>query len=539
MAFAISRARVSAVAAIVAATVSLTATPLGAQAQAQPPQVPAPAAQPPVQPTQPAPAAAQPVAPAPGEYPKVKLTAGRSTVLSTDFNIVRIAVTNPAVADATVVQPREVLVDGKAPGTISLIVWGETRRVQYDLIVEQPVSTLQQNLQALFPGEDIRVSGNEASTILSGQVSSTNVMLRAGEIAEAASAGKGNVINLLQVPGGNESQQVLLQVRFAEVNRRALRELGISLFTSGNGFHDTWGSLTTQQFAAPTFSNLQSTKVNGNVVSQSGDLTFSDFLNIFFLNAKYDIGAVIRALQQTGQFQSLAEPNLIAYNGQEASFLAGGEFPVPVVQGATGTVTVQFKEFGIRLNFKPTIAGDVIRLKVAPEVSALDFANGVSLGGFRIPALTTRRAATDVELRDGQSFAIAGLLDNISQDDKAEVPILSKLPIIGVFFKSKAERAEQTELMVLITPRLVRPLDPDEVPPLPTRFKPFLGEPGKDKGKQDQKQDQKKDNGKGNGNGSTNGSGNGTDVSEQLQGTGPVDAPSPALTSKGKKKQGS
>jgi pilus assembly protein CpaC len=148
---------------------------------------------------------------------------------------------------------------------------------------------------------------------------------------------------------------------------------------------------------------------------------------------------------------------------------------VPVVQGATGTVSIIFKEFGIRLSFKPTIAGDAIRLKVKPEVSALDFANGVSLGGFRIPALTTRRAETDVELRDGQSFAIAGLLDNISQEDRSAIPILSKLPIIGTLFKTKSERAEQTELMVLITPRLVRPLDPDEVPPLPTRFKPFLG----------------------------------------------------------------
>ena len=538
------RFRVSAVAAILAATVSVAGTPLRAQApdssvraQAQPPQPPAQPAQPPQGAVPPPAAAPQPLALQPGaasgsEYPKVTLTAGRSTVLSTDFNITRIAVTNPVVADATVVQPREVLVDGKAPGTISLIVWGESKRVQYDLIVQQPVSTLQQNLQALFPGEDIHVSGNEESTILSGQVSSTNVMLRAAEIAQASSA-KGNVINLLQVPGGNESQQVLLQVRFAEVNRRALRELGISLFTSGNGFHDTWGRLTTQQFSSPAFSNLSSTKVNGDVIAQSGDLTFSDFLNIFFLNAKYDIGAVIRALQQTGQFQSLAEPNLIAYNGQEASFLAGGEFPVPVVQGATGTVTIQFKEFGIRLNFKPTIAGDVIRLKVAPEVSALDFANGVSLGGFRIPALTTRRAATDVELRDGQSFAIAGLLDNISQDDKAEVPILSKLPIIGVFFKSKAERAEQTELMVLITPRLVRPLDPDEVPPLPTRFKPFLGEPGKDK-----KNDKDKGNGNGNGKDKGNGSNNGSDVSDQLQGTGPVDAPVPAAAPKPKKKPG-
>ena len=417
-------------------------------------QVPAPAAQP--SPAQP-PAVQPPQAPA---MPRVLLTAGRSTVLNTDFDISRIAVTNPAIADATVVQPQEILIDGKTPGTISLIVWGPARRVQYDIVVEPPVSTLQQQLQALFPGEDIQVNVTADAVVLSGRVSSTNVMLRAGEIAKA-SATKANLINLLQVPGGSESQQVLLQVRFAEVNRRRLTEAGLALVAHRNNFS---ARSTTQQFAAP---DIDDSKPEAPIV-------FSDFLNLFFFDKEHGVGGVLKALQQTGGFQSLAEPNLIAYNGQEASFLAGGEFPVPVVQGATGTVTVQFKEFGIRLTFTPTIAGDVIRLKVAPEVSALDFANGVTLGGFRIPALTTRRAATDVELRDGQSFAIAGLLDNVSQDDKAAIPILSKLPIIGPLFKSKAERAEQTELMVLITPRLVKPLDPDEVPPLPTQFKPFL-----------------------------------------------------------------
>ena len=429
-----------------------------------------------------APAAPQP-APAPSQpaMPRIIVTAGRSTVLTTDFNVSRIALTNPAVADATVVAPREVLIDGKAPGTISLIVWGGDSRTQYDLVVEQPVAALQQQLQALFPGERIEVTTNEDATVLSGTVSSTSVMLRAAEIAKAAGT-KRSVINMLQVPGGNESQQVLLQVRFAEVNRRALRELGVSLFTSGTGLWHTWGRTSTQQFPAPTFDNLKSTKVGDDLVEQSGEINFSDFLNLFFLNAKYDFGAVVRALQNSGNFQSLAEPNLIAYNGQEASFLAGGEFPVPVVQGATGTVTVQFKEFGVRLTFTPTIAGDTIRLKVMPEVSTLDFANGVTLSGFRIPALTTRRAQTDVELRDGQSFAIAGLLDNMSQNDTAAIPFLSKIPVIGYLFKSSAERSAQTELMVLITPRLVRPLNPDEVPPLPTKFKGFVPEGGVGKG---------------------------------------------------------
>ncbi len=405
---------------------------------------------------------------------RIGLTAGRSTVLTVDFDVTRIAVTNPTVADATVVQPREILIDGKAPGTISLIVWGSDRRSQYDLVVEAPIPSLEQQLHTLFPGEDIRVSVNDQAIILSGSVSNNATMLKAAEVAQATSE-KLRVINMLQLPGGSESQQVMLQVRFAEVNRRALQEAGVSFFTSGIGFHNTWGRTSTQQFSAPGFENLRSTKDgNGDLTAVSGDLTFSDFLNLFFLSSKYDIGAVIRALRTTGQFQSLAEPNLIAYNGQEASFLAGGEFPVPVVQGNTGTVTIVFREFGIRLNFVPTIAGDTIRLKVRPEVSALDFANGITLSGFRVPALTTRRAETDVELRDGQSFAIAGLLDNISQADTAAIPILSKLPVIGSLFKSTAKRGERTELMVLITPRLVRPLDPDEVPPLPTRPDQFL-----------------------------------------------------------------
>jgi pilus assembly protein CpaC len=401
-------------------------------------------------------------------FAKVRVTAGRSTIVPTDFDVTRIAVTNPAVADAVVVEPREIMVDGKTAGTISLIVWGSSTRKQYDVIVEQPVAPIEQQLRSLFPGEDVTVSTSEGATILSGRVSSTNVMLRMGEIA-AASIPKAQLVNLLKVPGGSDSQQVMLQVRFAEVNRKALTEAGLGLFLTHERF---LARSTTQQFNAPTFE------------SDAGQdkVVFSDFLNLFLWDKELGVGGVLRALQQSGGFQSLAEPNLIAYNNQEASFLAGGEFPVPIVSGAAGSVSVSWKEFGVRLNFTPTIAGDVIRLKVTPEVSTLDFANGITLEGFRIPALTTRRAQTVVELRDGQSFAIAGLLDNQTQNDKAAIPILSKLPIIGPLFKSKADRAEQTELMVLITPRLVRALDPDEVPSLPTNPDIFLKKPGAPKG---------------------------------------------------------
>jgi pilus assembly protein CpaC len=433
-----------------------------AQAVPPPPTPPAAAAQPQTPPARPG---------LPVE--RVPLTAGRSTVINTDFDIIRFSVTNPAVADATAVGSHEILIDGKAPGTVSLIVWSSTDRKQYDLVVEPAVTTLQQQLRLLFPGEDISVSATEEAIILSGSVSSNSVSLRSAEIAQASSS-KMKVINMLQLPGGQESQQVMLQVRFAEVNRRAMTDLGVSLFTGPNGSKDWVGRSTTQQFAAP---NFDTDSANGGL---SNKLTFSDFLNLFLFNTKYNVGAVITALKSTGFFQSLAEPNLIAYNNEEASFLAGGEIPVPVVQGGgnSNAVTVTYKEFGIRLTFKPTIAGDVIRLMVKPEVSTLDFANGVTLEGFRIPALSTRRAETHVELRDGQSFAIAGLLDNLTQDNGAAIPVLSRLPIIGNLFKSKSEHAERTELMVLITPRLVRALDPDEVPPLPTLPKRFLGSPG-------------------------------------------------------------
>jgi pilus assembly protein CpaC len=402
----------------------------------------------------------------------VLLTAGRSLVMTSPFEITRIAVTNPAVADATVVAPTEILIDGKAAGTVSLIVWGQGQRAQYDIVVDRGVSSLQQQLNLIFPGEDLQASQTDDAVILTGHASTNAVMLKAGEIAEAI-APKAKVLNLLQLPGGMDSQQVLLQVRVAEVNRRAVSELGASLFTGGTGVKQLVARGTTEQFAAPEFSGLSRTDDNG-VITSSGTLTFNDFLNLFMFSNKYNFGTVIHALQTSGNLQSLAEPNLIAYNNQEASFLAGGELPIPVVSGNTGNVSVTYKEFGIRLTFRPTIAGDVIRLKVEPEVSSLDFANGITISGFRIPALIVRRASTDVELRDGQSFAIAGLMNNSSQDTRESVPLLSKVPILGAFFKSKATTKEQTELMVLVTPRLVRALNPDEVPPLPTMDNKFL-----------------------------------------------------------------
>jgi pilus assembly protein CpaC len=393
---------------------------------------------------------------------RLVLVAGRSLVLDTVFNLEQVQVTDAEVADYVVVGPREIIINGKKPGTISLFLWGEGRRVEYELVVDPAITTLQQSLQTLFPGEDIQVSVTQGALILSGRVSSNTVMLRAAEIA-AASAPDQKLINMLQLPGGAGSQQVMLQVRFAEVNSRAVKELGASLFATRAGFVARG---TTQQFPAPDFQDT--------VGDAAAGLVFADYLNLFFFQRDQGIGGVVKALEQNGSFESLAEPNLIAYNGQEASFLAGGEFPVVAVTG-TGGVNVTFKEYGVRLKFRPTIAGDTIRLHVRPEVSALDFSNGITLAGFRIPALTTRYAETEVELRDGQSFAIAGLLDNMGQEDHAAIPGLSRIPIIGAIFRSRARREDRTELMVLITPRLVRPLDPDEVPALPSIARPGRG----------------------------------------------------------------
>ncbi len=397
------------------------------------------------------------------DMPRVNLTVGRSTIVTTDFDITRVSITNPAVADVTPVEPRELLIDGKGVGTVSLIIWGATTRIQYDVVVDPGVSGLQRQILILFPGEDITASETPDAVILTGHASSNEIMLRVGELA-AAMLPKAKLINLLQLPGGNGSQQVLLQVRIAEVNRKAVSELGVTIFSGAQGSHGVVGRSTTQQFGSTSQSGI----------GAGATTVLSDLLNIFLFSSQLDIGVVIRALESKGNLQSLAEPNLIAYNGQTASFLAGGELPVPMVQGNSGQVTIEYKEFGVRLEFKPTIAGDMIRLKVKPEVSTLDFANGVSVAGFRVPALITRKAETDVELRDGQSFAIAGLLNNSAQDTNDSVPWLSAIPIVGYLFKSKATNQERTELMVMVTPHLVRALNPDEVPPLPTIPNKFL-----------------------------------------------------------------
>ena len=250
-------------------------------------------------------------------------------------------------------------------------------------------------------------------------------------------------------------------MRFAEVSRSALTEFGISYFTSPTGINNTVGRVTTQQFGSAQFADLAWSKASSSfgsdVTSAQGKLSFADFLNVFLLNQKWDLGVLIKAMQKEGIFQSLAEPNLVAESGKEASFLAGGEFPVPIVQGSGANmgISVQFKEFGIRLNFTPTVNGDRVHLKVKPEVSTLDYGNAVTLNGFRIPALSTRRAETELELRSGQTFAVAGLMNNQMASSMQKIPGIGDIPIIGHLFRSKAAQKDQTELVVMITPEIL------------------------------------------------------------------------------------
>jgi len=414
----------------------------------------------------------------------VDLLVGRSTVLNIGSPIARVSLTVPDVADAMVTAPGQLLIHGKQPGTISLFVWDRAGAITtYEVTVRRDLTALGGQLKQLFPGEQITAVGSGKDVVLSGTVSGQYVIDKAANVAAGYVEKKENVVNLLRQQEGVASNQVMLRVRFAEVSRSAVMELGASLFTGPTGYKDVIARTTTQQFTAPNYTELSRTAdLDNNLTAAEGKYSLSDFLNIFVFSNKLNIGTVVRALQEKGLFQSLAEPNLIATNGKEASFLAGGEYPYPVVQGGgnSNAVTIMFKEFGVRLSFTPTVlGGDLINLKVKPEVSSLDFANAVTVSGFRVPSLMTRRTETEVELRDGQTFAIAGLLNNTVQDSMRKIPGIGDIPILGWLFKSRAMQKSQTELVVMITPTIVRRGQTGVSEGLPSLVEPYLGAPVK------------------------------------------------------------
>lgn len=392
----------------------------------------------------------------------INLALGNSHVVSHPVIIRRVSIADPAVADAVPVSSQEIVVNGKASGTTTLLLWDNSGgRRMYQVHVAPDVQTLQEDLRNLFPDDSLEVIASGGSVILSGRVSHQLTAERAVAITAGflgVPAEDASIVNHIRIP---DPGQVLLQVRFAEVSRTAIEKAGINLLRIGDDYSGGW---STGRPTSPSGNLPVSGDIGGEVTQ-----TFSDALNIFLIDHENGIGAFIQALKSNGLFRSLAEPNLLAVHGEEASFLAGGEFPYPVIQGGAnvGAVTIQFREYGIKLNFTPTIqSSGNVRLHVAPEVSTLDFANGLTLQGFNIPQILSRKAETEIELRDGQTFAIAGLIDNSTIEDIDKIPVLGDIPILGSLFRSKELRQNKSELLVLVTPRLVQPLD--QSPPVPT-----------------------------------------------------------------------
>jgi pilus assembly protein CpaC len=406
----------------------------------------------------------------------LRVMVGKSLLINTTERLRRVSVTDDAVADALVVTPTQILVHGRAAGEVSLLIWDELERSRsFDLRVDVDVSAAADEERRVFPEEQINVSPSRSAIVLSGHVSTEDVSKRAGMIAEAYSK---NVVNVLTF-GPVGAQEVLLEVKFAEVDRSAITQLGINIFMPGLG--NTIALSQTGQFGGLTVHNTAATTTTtGNTTTTTTTatppvVTVADFLNLFVTRTDVNIGAVIKALQQKNLLQILAEPNLIAVNGKEASFLAGGEFPFPIVQPGQGftAVTISFKEFGVQLKFTPVIMPNGnIHLKVAPSVSALDFANALTISGFTVPALSTRKAETEFELRDGQSFVIAGLIDNRVTDLYNKVPGLGDIPILGNFFRSKSAQRSNSELMVLCTAHRISASA--QAPPLPVTPKPYM-----------------------------------------------------------------
>jgi pilus assembly protein CpaC len=394
----------------------------------------------------------------------LRVFSGRSLVIRSPEPLKRVSVTDEQIAYAVIVAPDQVVIHGLKPGSVTLLLWTDKEEMRsFGLEVLLDLRPLRDTMRKMFPTENIEISQSGSSLLLNGTVSSQEIVDRALAIAKTEAASAVNLMTVAVVP----NKVVLLQVRFAEVDRNALQQLGLNIISTGA--LNTIGATTTGQFSPPAS--------QGGVGGGQGSFQLSDLLNIFVFRPDLNLALTIKALEQRNFLQILAEPNLLAVGGKEASFLAGGEFPVPIVQGGTGiqTVTVQFKEFGVRLKFIADPQPDgLIRLKVGPEVSSLDYANAVTLSGFTIPALTTRKAETEVELRDGQSFAIAGLIDKRLTQISSKIPWLGDVPFLGKLFQSREFKQSNSELLVMVTPHLVKPLEPGEVQPGLSFPQPFI-----------------------------------------------------------------
>ncbi|HEX8748774.1 MAG TPA: pilus assembly protein N-terminal domain-containing protein [Pyrinomonadaceae bacterium] len=385
------------------------------------------------------------------ETVSVNVLVGQSRVINFDHDIGRFSVSNPEIAEAVLVAPNQVLVNGKASGQVNFIAWetGGERFLVFDVFVRANLSLIDSQIRALFPKDNINLSQANGSVVISGSVKEPKTAEQVQAVIEAAGF---KTVNMLSSPV-KSAVQVQLSVRVAEVSRNRMKDLGTSFAYQGSPGVGGYGNSGSGPSSI------------GDVVGGTMSGTLSSALNVFVMGG--NVLAMLRALQTQGALRALAEPNIIAMDGQTASFLAGGEFPVPIVQGSgdRSSVTVVFKEYGVRLNFKPTIIDeDHIRLELEPEVSTIDFSNGVKFDGFIIPALRTRRAKTGIELRDGQSFALAGLMDNNETRTLSRVPVLGDIPILGSLFRSKSFQKNETELMFIVTAQIVKPVNRDDLP---------------------------------------------------------------------------
>jgi pilus assembly protein CpaC len=413
----------------------------------------APAQQPPV--------AGQQTTPADNfaENQVLHILVGHSVVIHTDSRLRRVLVGNPAVVTTATTAPNELVVTVVASGSSSVVLWQEDNRSRIlEVFGDVDVSLLREAVAHGFPNEQIEVEAEENRIVLTGTASAVPIAEQIGKMAIPFSK---EIVNSIRIASPGRQRQILLKVRFAQVDRAKLSAFGVNLFsTPGAKF---FGSGSTQQFSPPQLVNS-----GGGGGVQTSTIGLSDLLNLFIFRPDIDLGATIRALQQRNVLQILAEPNLLAADGEPARFLAGGELPYPVVSGVAGanTVSVQFKPFGVKLEFTGIIQDDnTIRLKVFPEVSSLDFGNAVTVNGFVLPAIATRHAETIVQLRDGQSFGIAGLLDQRTTALYSKVPGLGDIPILGQLFRSRNINRTNSELVVIVTPVIVDPASAQTAPP--------------------------------------------------------------------------
>jgi pilus assembly protein CpaC len=397
---------------------------------------------------------------------ELHLTVGKSVVIDYPADIRTISTSNPEILDASPVTTREILLHGKGLGTVTLVVWSKSgQRTFYNCTVDLNLDPLRRMLKETFPMDDITVRSSRDTLSLNGSVRTKEEADRM--VAVAGSFAK-VVVNNLGVNVGLAEKQILLRVKFAELDRVREVQYGVNLLGAPGG--NLIGATTGQFTSSTTTGSLQVPATSGGSTAIS---TITQALSLFAFDPKLNLGAFLKALESQSILQTLAEPNLVTTNGKEASFLVGGEFPVPVVQGGSGAgaVTVQFREFGIRLKFTPVLTDHkTIKMHLNQEVSTLDPADGVTLNGFVIPALSTRKAETDVELGEGQSFVVAGLVSNAESDTFTKIPVLGSLPIIGYLFKSRDEKKNRTDLVVLVTPEITEPLGPND--PKPSVYMP-------------------------------------------------------------------